>query len=140
VEAIFQKGGEMIKRKTNPYSRREMERTKRHVLAAGRELLLAAQGALRFCKDYVEFSPPRASRPHLVNFFQRGISMADELGRGLLEAAPVKRAAEGLAKPILNIMEWEMRSEAKSRRRARPKTASRKKKRTTKRKTSKKRR
>ena len=122
----------MIKSKTNPYSQREMERTKQHVLAAGRELLLAAQGALRFCKDYVEFSPPRASHPHLIDFLQRGISMADELGRGLLEAAPVKRAAEGLVKPILNIMEWEMRSEAKSRRSARPKTASRKKKKTTK--------
>ena len=127
----------MIKRRSSPYSRREMERTKQHVLAAGRELVLAAQGALRFCKDYVEFSHPRASRPHLVNFFQKGISMADELGRGLLEAAPVRRAAEGLAKPLLNVMEREMRGEARSRRRARPKTTHRKKKRTTKRKTSK---
>jgi hypothetical protein len=122
----------MIKRRSNPYTHREMERTKRHVLAAGRELMLAAQGALRFCKDYVEFSPPRASHPHLVNFFQKGISMADELGRGLLEAAPVKRAAEGLAKPLLNVMEREMRGEARSRRRARPTTTHRKKKRTTK--------
>lgn len=122
----------MIKRRSNPHSHREMERTKRHVLAAGRELILAAQGALRFCKDYVEFSPPRTSRPHLVNFFQKGISMADELGRGLLEVAPVKRAAEGLAKPLLNVMEREMRGEARSRRRARPKTAHRTKKRTTK--------
>lgn len=89
-----------------------MEETKAHVLAAGRELLLAAQGALNFCKTYAETQAAPAARPHLIKFFKRALTIADELGKGLAGVAPLKRAAKGVAKPLFDAMEREMRREA----------------------------
>jgi hypothetical protein len=100
----------------------DMDETKEHVMAAGREIIMAAQGALRFCKAYVEYQAPSKSQPHLVNFFQKAISVADELATGLLKASPIKKAAESVAGPLFDVMEREMKSEArKVRRRAKPK-------------------
>jgi hypothetical protein len=96
----------------NPITPREMEETKEHIMAAGRELLLAAHGALKFCEAYVKFSAPKSSKPHLVAFFQKAVSVADELSVGLLGAAPVKKAAQGIADPILDEMEREMEIES----------------------------
>ena len=96
----------------NPITPREMEETKEHILAAGRELLLAANGALKFCEAYVKYSAPKSSRPHLVAFFQKAVSVANELSVGLLGAAPIKQAAKGIADPILDEMEREMEIES----------------------------
>lgn len=90
----------------------DVEETKAHVMAAGRELLLAARGALFFCKDYVETQVPEASRPNLLGFFQKAIAVADELSRGIAGVATIKKAAEGIAKPLFTAMEREMRREA----------------------------
>ncbi len=92
----------------NPITPREMEETKEHIMAAGRELLLAAHGALKFCEAYIKFSSPKSSRPHLVNFFQKAISVADELGVGLLGTEHIKRTARKIADPIFDGMEKEM--------------------------------
>ena len=99
----------------------DMDETKEHILAAGKEILLAAQGALRFCKCYVEHQSSAHARPHLVQFFQRAIAVADELSRGLVGIAPIKKVAEEVTKPLFDVMEREMRSEARHVR-SRPKT------------------
>lgn len=88
-----------------------MEETRDHIFAAGREILLAARGALSFCKDYVETSVPEASRPNLLSFFQKAMSVADELHRGIASASSLKRTAGQLAKPLFTAIEREMREE-----------------------------
>lgn len=90
----------------------DMEETKTHIFAAGRELLLAAQGALSFCKDYVETSVPQASRPTLIGFFQKAITVADELGRGISGVSNIRRTAGKIAKPLFTAMASEMKREA----------------------------
>ncbi|MFH0799083.1 MAG: hypothetical protein V2A66_02735 [Pseudomonadota bacterium] len=90
----------------------DMDETKDHIMAAGRELLLAAHGALSFCKEYVENSIPESSRPNLLCFFQKAIAVADDLSKGLASVSDIKRAASGFAKPILTAIEREMRGEA----------------------------
>lgn len=85
------------------------DETKRHIMAAGRELLLAAQGALRFCKSYVEVTPESKSQPHLIQFFQKAIAVADDLGKSMLKTSPVQRAAAGITKSLFDAMEQEMK-------------------------------
>ena len=97
-----------------------MDETKTHVLAAGREIMLAAQGALRFCKNYVESSAPTTSRPQLLDFFQKAIAVADDLGGDLMKAAPIRHAAEGVAKTVMDMMGREMASDARATKRTRP--------------------
>lgn len=86
----------------------DIEDTKDHILAAGRELLLAACGALHFCRDYVEKSVPEANRPALMGFFKRAIAVADELGSSISGISALKRTAEDLAKPFFTALEREM--------------------------------
>lgn len=88
-----------------------IEETKEHIFTAGKELLLAAEGALHFCKDYVEKSAPEANQPALLSFFKKAISVADELGSSISGVSAIKRTAEGIAKPIFTAMEREMRAE-----------------------------
>jgi len=88
----------------------DTEDTKNHVMAAGREILLAAQGALRFCKDYVESSPDSASKQHLAGFFSRAMAVADDLGKSILEISPVKQAAEQIVKSFLSSVGEEMKN------------------------------
>lgn len=90
----------------------DIEETKTHILAAGRELLLAAHGALAFCREYVESQAPKDARPNLVGFFQKAISVADDLGKGISKASSFKRAAEEVAKPLFTAMAREMKEEA----------------------------
>lgn len=90
----------------------DMDETKGHVMAAGRELLFAAEGALKFCRSYVETCVPESSRPNLLNFFQKAITVADELSRGLAGVSALKSAARGVAKPLFTAMEREMKREA----------------------------
>lgn len=87
-----------------------VEETRDHILAAGKELLLAAQGALYFCKDYVEKSVPEANRPALLGFFKKAIVVADELGSSISGLSALRRTAEGFAKPFFTAMEREMRA------------------------------
>ena len=53
-----------------------MEDTKEHIMIAAKELLLAAGGALRFCRAYVETQMPKSSQPELLTFFQKAIFSA----------------------------------------------------------------
>lgn len=92
-----------------------MEETRQHIFLAGRELLLAAQGALRFCQAYVEAEAPESSRPAMAAFFRRAIGLADELGRGIASVAALKRTAGEIAKPLLAAMDREMRSQISER-------------------------
>lgn len=102
----------------------DMDETKEHILAAGRELMLAADGALRFCKCYAEsFSSPQ-SRSQLVSFFSKAIAVADELAKGLITASG-KEAAKKAAGPLFEALGREMAREERSSRtratRAKPK-------------------
>ncbi len=88
----------------------DMDETKEHILAAGRELMLAADGALRFCKSYAEsFSSPQ-SRSQLVSFFSKAIAVADELAKGLITASG-KEAAKKAAGPLLDALGREIARE-----------------------------
>ncbi len=109
----------MNPRHTTPLTPGEMEETKEHILAAGRELLLAAHGALRFCLNYAGQAAPEGSRTHVVGFFEKAIAVADELGRGLVQSAPVTDAARKAAGPLMDAMEREMEQQAQRFRRNR---------------------
>lgn len=89
----------------------DIEETKEHVLAAGREILLAARGALRFCKSYVEAASAPESRPELMKFFQHAIEVADDLSRGICSIDAIKETASNIAKPVMDILEQEMEKE-----------------------------
>ncbi len=86
----------------------DMEETKEHILAAGRELLLAADGALRFCKSYAETRTEPSSRSLLVGFFSKAIAVADELGKDLVKATGVTKAARSAVSPIFEALGREM--------------------------------
>jgi hypothetical protein len=102
--------------KQNPTSSNQwsnFEDTRTHILIAGRELLLAAQGALKFCSQYVEASPK--SSPNVKAFFKHAMKVANELGSGLQNIETIKKAAGKAIKPIFTTMEDEMASEKKPR-------------------------
>lgn len=88
----------------------DIEETKEHVLAAGRELLFAAKGAIGFIKAYAEKSAEMKSNPELSSFFNKALATADEMGKSLSSVLPVK-SAEGIAKSVLGMMAGEMKSE-----------------------------
>jgi hypothetical protein len=96
-----------------------MDETSQHVLAAGRELLLAAQGALRFCKNYVETQVPTSNRANLMNFFGKAIRVADELGDSICGVTSITRTAEKFAKPFLSAMDFEMKKTTPTKKRPR---------------------
>jgi len=93
----------------------DMEETKEHVLAAGRELLLAADGALRFCRSYAESFASPESRSQLVSFFSKAVAVADELAKGLITASG-KEAAKKAARPLMDALGREMAREERSNR------------------------
>ena len=99
----------------------DMEETKAHVLAAGRELMLAAQGALAFCRDYAKSQTPAPQRSQLLGFFSKAIEVADELGKGLTTASHIPGAAKGMAGQIFDAMGREMNEQAREKRKARAK-------------------
>ena len=94
----------------------DADETREHVMAAGRELLLAAKGALGFCLDYVDSSVPPASKANLISFFQKALSVADELSKGIAGAETLTRAAGAMAKPLFTSMAEEMKSQQASER------------------------
>lgn len=94
----------------------DMDETKEHVIAAGRELMLAAQGALRFCKTYAEESASPATRYQLIRFFSKAISVADELGKGLVSATSISSSAKKIARPFIDAIGAEMKEDLSQRR------------------------
>ncbi|HPM40828.1 MAG TPA: hypothetical protein PLY45_00135 [bacterium] len=86
----------------------DADETREHIMAAGRELLLAARGALGFCREYVETSVPEGSRANLISFFQKAMAVADELSRGICGAETLKKAAGAAAGPLFTAMAREM--------------------------------
>jgi hypothetical protein len=111
---------------TSPNQWSNFEDTRTHILVASRELLLAAQGALKFCSQYVEASPK--SSPNLKAFFKRAMKVANELGSGLQNIDTIKKAAGKAIRPIFTTMENEMAMEKKSRKKTSTKTVKRKRK------------
>lgn len=92
----------------------DMEETKSHIIAAGRELLMAAKGALFFCKEFAEQSVAANARPELLKFFGKAIAVADELGKGISSVTSIKRTAGSFAKPVLSAIGKEMAAEKKA--------------------------
>lgn len=90
----------------------DIEKTKAHIMLAGKELLLAAQGALKYCRHYVENSVSEASKPQLLNFFEKAADAADELSRGLAGISSIKKTAQCAVKPLLEAMGKEMKKKA----------------------------
>lgn len=86
--------------------------TRMHILAAGRELLWAAKGALNFCCKYVESSGNRA--PNVVAFFKKAMSVADDLSAGLDNPETIKKAARSAIEPVFCSMEREMAHEKRA--------------------------
>lgn len=86
----------------------DFEKTRTHILTAGRELLLAARGALQFCYNYVESTG--TSTPHVRRFFKKAMIVADDLSSGLKDTDAIKRAASSAIKPVFTTMEKEMKS------------------------------
>ena len=103
----------------------QIDETKEHVLAAGREILLAAQGALRFCRDYAETQASPAARVQLVKFFSKAIAVADELGGSLVRASSLGKAASSVTRPLFEAMSREMRRDERLQRREWPTTQKR---------------
>lgn len=64
--------------------------TKVHILRAGKELLLAAQGALSFCQHYVETSNHEKRNPELALFFAKALSVVNHLTRDLKTDEPAR--------------------------------------------------
>jgi len=96
----------------------DIEETKGHVLAAGRELLLAAQGALAFCRDYAKTSSSsRETRSQLMKFFSKTMDVADELAKGLTSASHVPGAARGAAGRVFDAIGREMREQEEHKKR-----------------------
>ena len=90
----------------------DIEETKGHVLAAGRELMLAAQGALAFCRDYAKSSSSsRETRSQLMKFFSKAMDVADELAKGLVSASHVPGAARGAADRVFDAIGREMKEQ-----------------------------
>lgn len=89
----------------------DIDETKEHVLAAGRELLLAAQGALSLCKDYAKASSSPESRSQLMQFFSKTMDVADELAKGLVSASRIPGAAKGMAGQVFDAIGREMKEQ-----------------------------
>ncbi len=89
----------------------DIDETKEHVLAAGRELLLAAQGALSLCKDYAKASSSPESRSQLMQFFSKAMDVADELSKGLISASRIPGAARGVAGQVFDAIGREMKEQ-----------------------------
>ncbi|OGQ22837.1 MAG: hypothetical protein A3I05_01550 [Deltaproteobacteria bacterium RIFCSPLOWO2_02_FULL_44_10] len=63
--------------------------TKIHILRAGKELLLAAQGVLSFCQHYIETSSHEKRNPELAAFFSKALSVIQSLSRDLKSEKPM---------------------------------------------------
>lgn len=98
----------------HPSSEPRIDETKEHILAAGRELLLAAQGALRFCRTYAETQAAPAARSQLSAFFTKAITVADDLSESLSRASSFTRAASTAAAPLLGVLAREIRHEQRA--------------------------
>jgi len=108
----------------------DMEETKAHVLAAGRELMLAAQGALGFCKDYAKAHASPSSKSQLMSFFSKALEVADELSKGLITASSVHTPVRGVADKIFDAIGNEMKEDARTERKAKVKHKAKRKRRT----------
>lgn len=106
-----------MKRTSDRGARRppDIDETKEHVLAAGRELLLAAQGALSLCKDYAKASSSPDSRSQLMQFFSKAMDVADELSKGLISASRIPGAARGVAGEVFDAIGREMKEQEEQR-------------------------
>ncbi len=85
----------MKKKSSAPFAGGDLfDDTKDHVLTAGRELVLAAQGMLKFCKMYVDTSSEARFKPCLAGIIEKAKSVADELAREMSADALAKRGTK----------------------------------------------
>jgi hypothetical protein len=63
-----------------------MTATRKHILIAGREIMLAARGALRFFRSFAQSAATPSVRPFLLELFDRAIDIADDFSAGLIKA------------------------------------------------------
>jgi hypothetical protein len=102
----------------------DLEETKAHIFIAGHELLKAAEGMLKFCKDYVEATSECRKHPHVKRLFTKGISIARELGQSMSQESILQKTGGKILHHFCDTMEKEMRREKA----AAPKRKSKKKK------------
>jgi len=57
----------------------DIDSTIKHALLAVNELMITAQGALRFCKSYIKSEPDSAASLYLSTFFNKAINVADDI-------------------------------------------------------------
>lgn len=81
----------MKTRRTSSSKEELFESTKDHALIAGRELLLAAQGMLKFCKLYVESSSDARFKPYLSDLISKAQNVTDDLAKDIVRDVPVKK-------------------------------------------------
>ncbi len=80
-----------------------------HILLAGRELLLAAQGALKFCREYVDHHQNNGRHhPRLAEYFNKALKTTEDLSRGLVPATAFKKAVEKRTSQLADVIEQEM--------------------------------
>jgi hypothetical protein len=82
--------------------------TQVHIFHAGRELLLAAVGVLKFCRTYVERTSNEKPHPNLIKLFSKAIMIAGELASSMKKGSPMKEAALKMTRPFCDTMEREL--------------------------------
>jgi len=82
--------------------------TQAHIFHAGRELLLAGVGVLKFCRTYVEHTSNEKPHPNLLKLFSRAITIAGELASSMGKGSPMKQAALKITRPFCDTMEREL--------------------------------
>lgn len=80
----------MKTKKTSSSKDELFEGTRDHALTAGRELLLAAQGMLKFCSRYVASSSEARFKPYLSDLISKAQKVTDDLTKDIVRDVPVK--------------------------------------------------
>lgn len=103
------------RRRTTSHKPSASDDTREHILAAGRELMLAAKGALSFINSYMESQKSSSSQDQISSFFHRAISVADQIGRELSNICPKPSHTSAAIKPIIEALASEMKASDKFR-------------------------
>ncbi len=89
----------------------DLSETKAHIFIAGHELLKAAEGMLKFCKDYVEATSECKKHPYMVDLLNKGINIAKDLGTSMSQESFVRETTTKIIKGFCDTLEEEMRQE-----------------------------
>ena len=89
----------------------QIDETRGHLIAAGKELLQAAGGALAFFRDAVENASAGAPRPHLMGFLEKATAVAHELSKSISRVSSAQKMAGRFVSPLVAAIEQEMAAE-----------------------------